>query len=85
LERPGCTAPPAQAVKKHASLPVIAAGRISAPTPAEWIIEKERADLIGLARMLRTDPLWVKRHDRAARGGHRDVQARVRRLHGARH
>jgi len=51
----------AQAVKKHVSVPVIAAGRISTPKLAESILNKGKADLIGLARMLWADPLWVKK------------------------
>jgi 2,4-dienoyl-CoA reductase (NADPH2) len=60
-KRPGYMVALAQAVKKHANVPVIAAGRISTPRLAESIIDKGRADLIGLARVLWADPLWVKK------------------------
>jgi len=60
-KKPGYMAPLAQAVKKHVSVPVIAAGRVSSPTLAESILDKGKADLIGLARMLWADPLWVKK------------------------
>jgi 2,4-dienoyl-CoA reductase (NADPH2) len=42
-------------------VPVIAAGRISTPKLAESILDKGRADLIGLARVLWADPFWVKK------------------------
>ncbi len=42
----------ASAVKKNVNVPVIAAGRISTPARAESILKEEKADLIGLARML---------------------------------
>jgi 2,4-dienoyl-CoA reductase (NADPH2) len=58
-KKPGSMVPLAQAVKKHVGVPVIAAGRISSPTLAESILDKGKADLIGLARMLWADPLWV--------------------------
>jgi 2,4-dienoyl-CoA reductase-like NADH-dependent reductase (Old Yellow Enzyme family) len=60
-KKPGYMVPLAQAVKKHVSVPVIAAGRISKPKLAESILDKGRADLIGLARVLWTDPFWVKK------------------------
>lgn len=40
------------------------------PQLAESIIEKRKADLIGLARMLWADPLWVKK---AREGRARDI------------
>jgi 2,4-dienoyl-CoA reductase-like NADH-dependent reductase (Old Yellow Enzyme family) len=60
-KKPGYMVPLARAVKKQVSVPVIAAGRISTPRLAESILEKGRADLIGLARVLWADPLWVKK------------------------
>jgi 2,4-dienoyl-CoA reductase-like NADH-dependent reductase (Old Yellow Enzyme family) len=41
--------------------PVIAAGRIQTPETAERILEEGKADLIGLARVLLADPLWIKK------------------------
>jgi 2,4-dienoyl-CoA reductase (NADPH2) len=58
---PGYMVSLAAAVRKHAKVPVIAAGRISSPKLAESILEKGKADLIGLARMLWADPAWVKK------------------------
>jgi len=60
-KKPGYMVSLAQAVKKHVSVPVIAAGRISTPKLAESILDKGRADLIGLARVLWADPFWVKK------------------------
>jgi 2,4-dienoyl-CoA reductase (NADPH2) len=71
-KKPGFMVPLAQAVKKHVSVPVIAAGRISTPKLADAIIEKGKADLIGLARMLWADPLWVKK---ARQGRAQDIVA----------
>ena len=48
-------------IKKAVSVPVITAGRISTGTLAEDIINTEKADLIGLARVLWTDPEWPKK------------------------
>jgi 2,4-dienoyl-CoA reductase (NADPH2) len=69
-KKPGYMAGLAQAVKQHVSVPVIAAGRISTPELAEAIIGQGKADLIGLARMLWADPLWVKK---ARQGRGRDI------------
>ncbi len=41
--------------------PVITAGRIQSPEVAEAILQTEKADLIGLARVLFADPLWPKK------------------------
>ena len=41
--------------------PIIAAGRIQTPATAVKILEEGTADLIGLARVLFADPLWVKK------------------------
>jgi len=49
-------------------MPVITAGRIKTPAFANRIIEEKQADLIGLARVLFTDPLWVKKAQGAATG-----------------
>jgi 2,4-dienoyl-CoA reductase (NADPH2) len=48
----------AAAVKAGVDIPVIAAGRIDSGALAEEIIADGRADLIGLARVLWTDPEW---------------------------
>ncbi|MBN1615640.1 MAG: NADH:flavin oxidoreductase [Deltaproteobacteria bacterium] len=44
-----------------ARTPVIAAGRIQTPETAGRILEENRADLVGLARVLFADPLWPKK------------------------
>jgi 2,4-dienoyl-CoA reductase (NADPH2) len=41
--------------------PVITAGRIQSPDTARRIIEENKADLIGLARVLLADPLWPRK------------------------
>jgi 2,4-dienoyl-CoA reductase-like NADH-dependent reductase (Old Yellow Enzyme family) len=48
-------------VKQAVSVPVVTAGRITNPGLAEKILEEGRADLIGLARMILTDPDWVRK------------------------
>lgn len=60
-KRPGYMVSLAGAVKKHVRVPVIAAGRISTPAKAESILAGNKADLIGLARMLWVDPEWPKK------------------------
>jgi 2,4-dienoyl-CoA reductase (NADPH2) len=51
----------AAAVKKEVEVPVITAGRIDTGELAEEIIGSGRADLIGLARVLWTDPEWPEK------------------------
>ena len=51
----------AAAVKKEIEVPVITAGRIDTGELAEEIIGSGRADLIGLARVLWTDPEWPEK------------------------
>ena len=51
----------AAAVKKEVRIPVIAAGRIATGSLAESILEEQRADLIGLARVLWADPQWPEK------------------------
>ena len=48
-------------VKGVVSVPVVTAGRITNPALAERILEQSQADLIGLARMILTDPDWVRK------------------------
>ncbi len=48
-------------VKAVVSVPVVTAGRITNPALAEKILEQGQADLIGLARMILTDPDWVRK------------------------
>ncbi|MFE8954924.1 FAD-dependent oxidoreductase [Streptomyces althioticus] len=49
------------------ALPVIAVGRITTPETAEEIIASGRADMVGMARQLIADPMWVRKaeEDRA--------------------
>jgi 2,4-dienoyl-CoA reductase (NADPH2) len=51
----------AEAIKKSVSVPVMAVGRINVPEVAESILAEGRADLIGIARQLVTDPYWPKK------------------------
>jgi 2,4-dienoyl-CoA reductase (NADPH2) len=51
----------AAAVKKKVDVPVITAGRIDTGEVAEQIIASGKADLIGLARVLWTDPKWPEK------------------------
>lgn len=51
----------AAAVKRQVNLPVITAGRISTGSLAESILEDNKADLIGLARVLWADPQWPEK------------------------
>jgi len=60
-QRPGYMVSLAAAVKKSVKVPVITAGRISTPARAESILKENKADLIGLARMLWADPDWPKK------------------------
>jgi 2,4-dienoyl-CoA reductase (NADPH2) len=51
----------AAAVKKRVGAPVITAGRITTGELAERVLSEGSADLIGLARVLWTDPDWPKK------------------------
>lgn len=51
----------AAAVKEKVDVPVITAGRIDTGEVAEQIIASGKADLIGLARVLWTDPKWPQK------------------------
>jgi 2,4-dienoyl-CoA reductase (NADPH2) len=68
--RPGYMVALAQAIKAAVKVPVIAAGRISSPARAEAILRDNKADLIGLARMLWVDPHWPQK---ARRGDDRKI------------
>lgn len=48
-------------IKTHASVPVIAAGRIASGRTAEAIIAGGKADVVGLARVLWADPEWPRK------------------------
>lgn len=51
----------AAAVKKAVDVPVVSAGRFSSGKVAEAAIADEKADLIGLARVLWADPEWPQK------------------------
>ncbi len=50
-----------KAVKKHISIPIIAANRINTPQKAEAILQNEDADLIAMARPFLADPAFVNK------------------------
>jgi len=52
----GCNVPLAAGIKSAVNIPVITAGRINDPRLAEDILANGKADLIGMARALFTDP-----------------------------
>ena len=51
----------AAAVKEEVDVPVITAGRIDTGEVAEEIVASGKADLVGLARVLWTDPRWPEK------------------------
>lgn len=51
----------AAAIKKEVAVPVITAGRIATGALAEEVIARGQADLVGLARVLWTDPEWPEK------------------------
>ncbi|MDD3580276.1 MAG: NADH:flavin oxidoreductase [Desulfobacca sp.] len=55
----------AAAIKGQVKVPVITAGRIATGALAEEILERGRADLIGLARVLWADPDWPRKVQQA--------------------
>ena len=48
-------------VKKHVSIPVMAANRINMPETAESVLASGKADLIQMARPFLADPHWVNK------------------------
>lgn len=48
-------------VKKHVSVPVMAANRINMPETAESVLESGQADLVQMARPFLADPHWVNK------------------------
>jgi NADPH2 dehydrogenase len=59
--KPGYMVDLAAAIKKEVEIPVITAGLIVTGELAEQIVAQGRADLIGLARVLWTDPEWPQK------------------------
>ncbi len=59
--KPGYMVDLAAAVKQEVDVPVITAGLILTGALAEETIEQGKADLIGLARVLWTDPEWPRK------------------------
>ena len=59
--KPGYMVDLAAAIKKEVDVPVITAGLIVTGELAEQIVEEGKADLIGLARVLWTDPEWPQK------------------------
>lgn len=51
-------------VKKHVSIPVMAANRINMPQTAESVLAAGKADLIQMARPFLADPHWVKKAEK---------------------
>lgn len=47
--------------QKGYAVPVISVGKISDPADAEKLLQDSRADLIGMARQLLSDPDWVRK------------------------
>lgn len=50
-----------EAIKSVVSLPVILTGGITEPDVAEMLLEKSKADLIGVGRAIAKDSLWAKK------------------------
>jgi len=67
----GCYVDYAEGIKSVVDVPVVAAGRIIDPLQAEEILEKGKADLIGLGRSLIADPEWP---NKAMRGETDDIR-----------
>ena len=67
----GCYVDYAEGIKRVVDVPVVAVGRIIDPLQAEEILEKGKADLIGLGRSLIADPEWP---NKAMRGETDDIR-----------
>lgn len=60
----------AGSIKEVVGTTIIAAGRIATPEAAEQILASNQADLVGLARVLFSDPFWPQK---AAEGKSREI------------
>jgi 2,4-dienoyl-CoA reductase (NADPH2) len=60
MER-GCLVHYAEAMKAAVAVPVIAAGRLDAPSVAESVVAEGRADLVAVGRGLIADPDWPEK------------------------
>jgi 2,4-dienoyl-CoA reductase (NADPH2) len=55
LKKPGVLVEAAEAIKKVVSIPVIGVGRLG-PELGEWLLQKNKVDLVGMNRRLFADP-----------------------------
>jgi NADPH2 dehydrogenase len=67
-EGPSYQVPFAERIRREASLPTLAIGRITTPEMAEEIVQNERADVVALGRELLRHPHWPL--DAALKLGH---------------
>jgi NAD(H)-dependent 7beta-hydroxy-3-oxo-delta4-cholenoic acid oxidoreductase len=58
---PGLNANAAEAIKQVVNIPVIAVGKINTPRVAEFILKTGKADIVGIARQIATDPDFPKK------------------------
>jgi len=61
MSRPGYLVDDTAALTAEVSTPAIVSGRILTPTIARRVLQRRAASLIGLGRVLRTDPEWVRK------------------------
>ena len=58
---PAYFAPLAEGIKEMVSVPVILTGGITSPRLAEELLQRGKADLIGIGRALLAEPDWPRR------------------------
>jgi 2,4-dienoyl-CoA reductase (NADPH2) len=61
MARPAYLRQDVLALKRRVRTPVIVSGRVLTPALAEELLAEGAGDLIGLGRVLRTDPAWVRK------------------------
>ena len=57
----GCYLPLTEELKRHVSVPVLAAGKLETPEVAERAVAENRTDGVSLGRGLLADPLWAQK------------------------
>jgi len=51
----------AEGVKMVVRVPVIGVGKIPTPAVAEWVLQRDKADMVAIGRAQIADPEWVKK------------------------
>lgn len=59
--QPGYFGDASEAIKRHMDLPVLLTGGITTINDAQWCLDHDKADLIGVGRAILNDSDWAKK------------------------